>query len=185
MSWQECVVDSDYEIFDQYPYDIRKKSNQRVINKWLRHEYPYCKLNGEAYSVHRIVAIQFIPNPDNLPQVDHINHDTTDYHISNLRWVTNSQNQRNKATHHGTLLEYFDEIPADVDDIIEVREYGDHEFEDLYFANDYFYYYTGVNYRKLTISYKTNGSAFIQIKDINNKQTSIAYSRFKKLYNLI
>ena len=185
MSWVDCVVDNDYEIYTEHPYDIRKKSTGRVISKWLRHEYTYCKLNGVAYPVHRVVALQFIPNPNDLPEVDHINHDTTDYHISNLRWCDRSTNLRNQNTWRGVPYEYFDEIPADPDDIIEVRAYGDHEFEDLYYANDYFYFYTGVSYRRLSISYKVNGSAFIQFRDINNKQTSIAYSRFKRLYDLL
>ena len=42
--------------------------------------------------VHRLVAKAFIPNKKNLPQVDHINGDKTDNIVSNLRWVTASQN---------------------------------------------------------------------------------------------
>lgn len=185
MSWQDCVVDNDYEIFTEYPYTIRKKANEYIINEWLRHEYIYCKLNGEAYAKHRIIALQFIPNPNNLPEVDHINHDTTDYHINNLRWVNHSQNVRNQTKHLGVEYEYFDEIPAEADDIIEVRDYGNHRFENLYFANDYFYYYTGESYRRLHINYKASGSAFVQLRDVNSKLTSIAYSNFKRIYGLI
>ena len=120
-----------------------------------------------------------------MPEDDHINHDTTDYHINNLRWVSRSQNIKNQTKHHNVIYEYFDELPADEDDIIEVRDYGGHQFEDLYFANDYFYYYTGETYRRLHINYKPSGSAFVQLRDTEHKLTSIAYSRFKRLYNLI
>ena len=45
---------------------------------------------------HRLVATTFIPNPDNLPEVDHINRIRTDNRVENLRWVTRSENCLNK-----------------------------------------------------------------------------------------
>lgn len=42
--------------------------------------------------VHRLVAVTHIPNPNNLPIVDHINRNKTDTNINNLRWVTHSEN---------------------------------------------------------------------------------------------
>jgi len=50
------------------------------------------KSNKKAYSVHRLVAIAFIENPDSLPQVDHIDHNKKNNHVSNLRWITNKDN---------------------------------------------------------------------------------------------
>lgn len=47
------------------------------------------------YSVHRLVAQAFIPNPENKPQVDHVDNDPLNNHISNLRWATNSENMAN------------------------------------------------------------------------------------------
>lgn len=46
-------------------------------------------------TVYRLVAIAFLPNPDNLPQVDHINRNPIDDRVDNLRWVTQSQNLMN------------------------------------------------------------------------------------------
>jgi hypothetical protein len=44
------------------------------------------------YLVHRLVAMTFIPNPDNLPSVDHIDNDKTNNNMTNLRWSTPSDN---------------------------------------------------------------------------------------------
>lgn len=54
--------------------------------------------NGEitCHNVHRLVALAHLPNPDNLPEVDHIDRNKRNNHISNLRWASKSTNQRNK-----------------------------------------------------------------------------------------
>ncbi len=46
--------------------------------------------------IHRLLAIQYIPNPDNLPEVDHIDQNRQNNDLSNLRWVTKVGNMRNR-----------------------------------------------------------------------------------------
>ena len=50
--------------------------------------------------VHRLVAITFIPNPDNLNEVDHINRIRNDNRPENLRWVTRTENVNNQERHY-------------------------------------------------------------------------------------
>ena len=64
-----------------------------------------------SYLVHRMVAETWIDNPNNYPQVNHINGDKDDNRAENLEWVTQSQNMRhayrtglNKGRHKGTPI---------------------------------------------------------------------------------
>ena len=54
-----------------------------------------CK-NGKIknYHIHRLVAEAYIPNPDNLPDVDHIDNDRTHNYLNNLQWITHKDNVR-------------------------------------------------------------------------------------------
>lgn len=47
---------------------------------------------GRSYSVHRLVAQAFIPNPDNLPEVNHKDENPSNNHVDNLEWCTRQYN---------------------------------------------------------------------------------------------
>ena len=49
--------------------------------------------------LHRIIAEAFIPNPDNKPVVNHINHNIVDNRINNLEWCTQSENVLHAVKH--------------------------------------------------------------------------------------
>ena len=56
--------------------------------------------------IHRLVARAFIPNPDNLPTVDHIDRDKTNNAVYNLRWASRKQQVANIPAKGYTIRHY-------------------------------------------------------------------------------
>ena len=186
MSWINCLVDDEYEIFDQYPFYIRKKKNKKIIKEGLmNNDYVRVYLNGDLYYKHKLVAMHFIENDSPLikTEVDHINHDRTDYHLSNLRWVSPKENSRNKSSYNNVECEFID-YELTPDDLVEVRDYGKHRFEDYYYSpdNNRFYFDTGVNMRVLHINFAKNGCANVCVRSTENKCVNIYFTKFKRIY---
>ncbi len=61
--------------------------------------YNISRLNNTTVAVHRLVALAFIPNPENLSVVDHINGNKMDNRVENLRWLSHSHNAQNAKGH--------------------------------------------------------------------------------------
>ena len=88
----------DYEV--SQTGKVRNIKTNRLL-KISKNRYGYYKVNlrkdKKQYNVtiHRLVATTFIPNPYNLPNVDHINRNKLDNSVSNLRWVSQKENMEN------------------------------------------------------------------------------------------
>ena len=180
------LVDHDqYEILSVYPFTIRK-NNHRVCSESMNHDgYIQVHLNGKTFLKHRLVALQFIENPNNFTDVDHINHNRTDNRI---------ENQFNKSSNCGVQYEFVDDIP---DEAIKVLFYETktqhHEFEE-----DRYYYYhdndinedifygkmTDTLYRIMHINITKRNIQFVSMNDTNNKQVSVCINRFKQQHSL-
>ncbi len=80
-----------------------KSIKRNIILKNIIHHYGYLivQLNkngvGKDFSVHRLVAGAFIPNTDNLPQVNHKDENKLNNNVENLEWCTAGYN-----TNYGT-----------------------------------------------------------------------------------
>ena len=73
----------------------KEKILKKATYSW-GYEYVCLSVNvkREKKKVHRLVAETFIPNPNNLPQVNHINGVKNDNRVSNLEWCNNSENMK-------------------------------------------------------------------------------------------
>lgn len=96
--WKE-IEDSPWYLISSHGRVWSRKSNRILKQVIDRYGYPRVspRISGKTCHrpPHRLVATAFIPNPNQLPQVDHINEDKGDNRVVNLRWVNQSQNQHN------------------------------------------------------------------------------------------
>ena len=87
-----------YENGDVYSKIQKKILKPQTMNR-TSYKYLILKKDNEekrkSMLVHRLVALAYIPNPDNKPCVDHIDQNRTNNNIDNLRWVDHSENALN------------------------------------------------------------------------------------------
>ncbi len=123
--WKEII---DFPSFCISNFGRIRKNNLKIFTPSpKRNGYIEVSLTNEkcqkSFSVHRLVALYFIPNLDNKTMVNHKNGIKTDNKVENLEWVTPSENR--KHAHDNNLIKYM-KIPVkclnENDELI--KEYG-------------------------------------------------------------
>lgn len=90
---------SNFGNVKSFPRKGTHKNKERILKQYKNHKgYFYTVLTknskGKQFFIHRLIAIHFIENPLNKPQVNHINGIKTDNSIKNLEWVSGMENMQ-------------------------------------------------------------------------------------------
>ena len=178
MSHWEALTDfeNDYEIETEPPHRIRRKRDGLILKLTLHKASGYVLvwLNGHTYRYHRILAKHFIPNPENLQEVDHIDRNKANNSLDNLRWVTRTENNSNRTVKKYGKREYMDHAP---NDIAEIRTFNDVDYPE----NRYFFCFENdrvvlrVNDHKWQWLAQTPSQGYLRsnMRDINGRQHNI------------
>ena len=185
--WAELIADPDYEVNENNVYQIRRKGTNENIKLTLNKNTGYyiCTLNRKKWLHHRVIALQFIPNPDEKPEVDHINRIRNDNRIENLRWCSHYENMQNRGEiseyrgYAGKSFIFTEEIDKDC---IKIEKYGTRELEGYYydFNLDQFYKQTeDGKYRLLNVIHCKDGNEILNLYDKNHTRFKFSVNKFK------
>lgn len=73
--------------------EVKSTKVKKVLAESVNHMgYAKVCMGRKTYIVHNVIANAFIPNPDKLPTVDHINGNKRDNRVANLRWLSHRDN---------------------------------------------------------------------------------------------
>ena len=96
--WKTLDFNQKYKVSDQGEV-VKIDTNYYLKQSKDKDGYLTCTLRNSdgtktKYRVHRLIAMAFIPNPFNKPEVNHINSVRDDNRVLNLEWTTRSENQK-------------------------------------------------------------------------------------------
>ena len=114
--------------------ELRNIKSKKIVKGYVeRNGYVRVRIENKCLggvirtSIHQLVAEAFIPNPENKPEINHIDRNRANNDVSNLEWVTHSENMKhsyNFGINHQPLEDYRNSAKRKVTN-------GEKEFESI------------------------------------------------------
>ena len=88
------MINENGEVYSKGRKNLMKIQQPRGYKsvKLRKDNKSYCK------TIHRLLGLQYLPNPNNKPCIDHLNRNKSDNSLSNLRWATYNENAKNRTS---------------------------------------------------------------------------------------
>lgn len=99
--WKDIIGYELYEVSNLGRIRNKKSGKYKApIKNWAGYmRVQLCKPNKDKiFSIHRLVAQAFIPNPNNYPEINHLDHVRHNNNVNNLEWCTRSRNAQYSFT---------------------------------------------------------------------------------------
>lgn len=179
--WEELKNYPDYEIRKTGQPVIRNKATHELVNEYVNSSgYIHVRVKGSKYPLplHDLVINQWKPKPENTNSIfyiDHINHDRQDNRKENLRWITASQNTLNKNSSRGINYEFieYEDAPEDIE---ELKQYKESEFNNLFYSKSTGKFYLDVIDRLRILHVGNRG--YVQVQDKKGNRRSLKIDWF-------
>ena len=157
-SYEKLKIDARYSICKEYPYQIIYTNTKRVVKVHTSYnEYKTVSIGGKTYGLHKVIAEQWLDNPNKCTEVNHKDGNRSNNKLDNLEWITHSDNLKQREKFTRRKFEFIDELPTTAE---QLDKYKDIEYDRYWF--DY-------NSEKLIIKAKNGRYRYVNFSDNRGK----------------
>lgn len=171
--YETLKLDGRYAISPEYPYEIIYRSTNRVIKVSTSYnEYKTVNIGGNTYGLHKVIAMQWLENPNNYKEVNHKDGNRSNNQLENLEWISHSENLKQRPKFTRRNYEFIDELPETA---VPLGKYKDVEYDRYYFDYDS---------EKLIIKSKNDRYRYVNFSNNRGKQQATLTDKDGKTHSV-
>ncbi|CAL6037938.1 NUMOD4_motif protein [Hexamita inflata] len=187
MQFKQIEGYDNYIVFENG--NVQNINSGKILKPFTNSKgYLYIQLSEnniqKKYLVHILVSSAFLGNKPENYQTDHIDRNKLNNHYTNLRYVSQSDNMKNRNSYNNIEVVYQDEIP---EHCVEMMFYNERELENIFIDPKTIdlYQFNGVQYRKQYLFHQGGNCYYYNVRDKENNRIKINLNVLKKLLNQI